>query len=180
MFLMDSEFQTADFFLNELWLMRLAYLADIFGKLNDLNSSLQGRNITPFVVVDKINAIIKKLQFIVSDVEQFQVTAFQSLQTFLTENELRLHPDMVEDIKKHCTQLILNFQTYFPEQFDDKSWIRNSFSEVALPANFSVEERDQFIELSCDGGLKSKFNKDFLSDFWLKIRSEYGFISDRF
>jgi hypothetical protein len=97
----------------------------------------------------------------VSDVEQLQVTAFQSLQTFLTENELRLHPDMVEDIKKHCTQLILNFQTYFPEQFDYKSWIRNPFSEVALPADFSVEERDQFIELSCDGGLKSEFNKDF-------------------
>lgn len=122
-FLMDSEFETADLFLNELWLMRLAYLADIFGKLNDLNSSLQGRNITPFVVADKINAIIKKLQFMVSDVEQFQVTAFQSLQTFLSENELRLHPDMVEDIKKHCSQLIVNFQTYFPEQFDDKSWI---------------------------------------------------------
>ena len=178
-FLMDSEFQTADLFLNELWLMRLAYLADIFGKLNELNSSLQGRNITPFVVADKINATIKKLRFMLSDVEQLKVTAFQSLQTFLTENELRLHPDMVEDIKKHCSQLISNFQTYFPEQFDDKSWIRNPFSEVALPADFSVQERDQFIELSCDGGLKSEFNKDFLSDFWLKRRAEYGLISDR-
>ena len=178
-FLMDSEFQTADLFLNELWLMRLAYLADIFGKLNELNSSLQGRNITPFVVADKINATIKKLRFMLSDVEQLKVTAFQSLQTFLTENELRLHPDMVEDIKKHCSQLISNFQTYSPKQFDDKSWIRNPFSEVALPADFSVQERDQFIELSCDGGLKSEFNKDFLSDFWLKRRAEYGLISDR-
>ena len=165
--------------LDELWLMKLAYLADIFGKLNELNSSLQGRNITPFVVADKINATIKKLRFMLSDVEQLKVTAFQSLQTFLTENELRLHPDMVEDIKKHCSQLISNFQTYFPEQFDDKSWIRNPFSEVALPADFSVQERDQFIELSCDGGLKSEFNKDFLSDFWLKRRAEYGLISDR-
>ena len=61
---MDSEFETADLFLNELWLMMLVYFVDIFGKLNELNSSLQGRNITSFIVADKINAIIKKLQFI--------------------------------------------------------------------------------------------------------------------
>ncbi|ESN96744.1 hypothetical protein HELRODRAFT_147749, partial [Helobdella robusta] len=34
-------------------------------------------------------------------------------------------------------------------------------------------------ELSCDGGLKNEFNKDLLSDFWLKKREEYGLISDR-
>ena len=61
---MDSEFETADLFLNELWLMMLVYFVDIFGKLNELNSSLQERNITSFIVADKINAIIKKLQFI--------------------------------------------------------------------------------------------------------------------
>ena len=131
------------------------------------------------MVADKINTITKKIQFLVSDVEQFQVTAFQSLQTFLTENELQLHPDLVEDIKRHCSQLILNFRSYFPEKVDDKSWIRNPFSEVALPADFSVQERDQIIELSCDGGLKSEFKNDLLSDFWLKRRAEYGLISDR-
>ena len=178
-FLMDSKVEAADLFMNELWLMRLAYLADIFGKLNDLNSSLQGGNVTPFVVSDKINAMVKKLQFMVSDVEQFQVVAFQSLQTFLTDNELQVHPDLVEDIKEHCSQLILNFRFYFPEQLDDKIWIRNPFSEIELPLDFSVQERDQFIELSCDNGLKSEFNKDLLSDFWLKRRAEYGLISDR-
>ena len=32
----------------------------------------------------------------------------------------------------------------------------------------SAQEKDQFIEhSSCDGGLKSEFNKDLLSAFWL-------------
>jgi zinc finger BED domain-containing protein 5/7/8/9 len=48
-----------------------------------------------------------------------------------------------------------------------------------LPGDFSIEERDQYIEISCDGEFKREFNKDFLSDFWLKGRAEYGLISDR-
>jgi len=39
---------------------------------------------------------------------------------------------------------------------------------------------EKTIELSCDVGLKSEFNKDLLSDFWLKRYSEYGLISDSF
>ena len=34
---------------------------------------------------------------------------------------------------------------------------------IIRPAGFGVQERDQFIELSCDNGLKSEFNKDLLS-----------------
>ena len=52
-------------------------------------------------------------------------------------------------------------------------------SDVVLPADFSVQERDQFVELSCYGGLKNEFKKDMLCDFWLKRRAEYGLISDR-
>jgi len=48
-----------------------------------------------------------------------------------------------------------------------------------LPVDFNVQERDQLIDLSCDGGLKSEFNKDLLIDFWLKIKAECGLISDR-
>ena len=94
------------------------------------------------------------------------------------ENELNLHANLIEDIEKHCSQLILDLHLYFPEQFDDKEWIRNLFSDVALPADFSVQERDQFVELSCDGRLKNEFKKD-MCDFWLKQRAEYGLISDR-
>ena len=49
-FLIDNIFEAADLFLNELFLMYFAYLGDIFVKLNKLNSSLQGRNISPFAV----------------------------------------------------------------------------------------------------------------------------------
>ena len=48
----------------------------------------------------------------------------QSMQTFLSENELRLHSDLVKDINKHCSQLILDFgcrpMYTFPNSFDNK------------------------------------------------------------
>ena len=53
------------------------------------------------------------------------------------------------------------------------------FSEVALPADFSVHETGQFIKLSRYGGLKCEFNKDLLSDFRIKGRAEYELISKR-
>ncbi|MFI5238018.1 MAG: hypothetical protein ACHQLA_08770 [Ignavibacteriales bacterium] len=145
--------------------MRLAYLADIFGKLNELNASLQGKNINPFIVMDKVNAMVKKLQFILSDLDQSRLTSLSSLESFLTENELKLSVTLIEDIKEHLSQLISDLYLYFPEQFGDKEWIRNSFSDVVSPADLSVQERDQFIELSCDGGLKNEFKKDIFCDF---------------
>ena len=48
-----------------------------------------------------------------------------------------------------------------------------------MPADFSVQERGQSIELLRDGRLRSEFQKDLLYDFWQKRRSEYGLISDR-
>ena len=62
--------------------------------------------------------------------------------------------------------------------------LRSHFSElmpsdVMLPADFSVQERDQCVELLCYGGLKNDFKKGMLCNFLLKRRAEYGLISGR-
>src|SRR6188768_3563718 len=110
---------------------------------------LQGKNINPFIVMDKVNAMVKKLQFILSDLDQSCLTSLSSLESFLTENELKLSVTLIEDSKEHLSQLLSDFNVYFPEQFGDKEWIRNPFLDVVSPAYFSVQERDQFVELSC-------------------------------
>ena len=45
------------------WLQCLAYMADIFGKLNDLNLSLLGKQTFVLSVKDKVIAIKQKLKF---------------------------------------------------------------------------------------------------------------------
>ena len=42
-----------------MWISKLAYLADIFSRLNDLNSSLQGYCINIFTVCNKTNGFKK-------------------------------------------------------------------------------------------------------------------------
>ena len=91
-----------------------------------------------------------------------------------------LSSELTSDIQQHCLQLVVNFKKYFPENYDDKNWIRNPFStQETFPADFSLQERDQLIELSCDGGIKNEFKQENLSNFWLRRQEEYPLISDK-
>ncbi|XP_064412766.1 protein FAM200B-like [Latimeria chalumnae] len=60
-FLEEKKSHLAEHFNNNTWLARVAYLADIFDQLNDLNLSLQGRGHNRFEQSDKIAAFKKKL-----------------------------------------------------------------------------------------------------------------------
>lgn len=61
-FFVDVRFELADRFSDFEWLSSLAYLADIFGYLNGLNLSLQGKTVKVFQVQNKIEATIKKFE----------------------------------------------------------------------------------------------------------------------
>jgi zinc finger BED domain-containing protein 5/7/8/9 len=180
LFLTEHKFHLADCFTDKLWLARLGYLADIFGRLNDLNLSLQGTNVNAFTVTDKINATVLKLQFIINDIKKKNVSSLLTLDEFLKENELILEKELMIDIEEHCNGLVNSFRSYFPENLENESWIRDPFSlsNKNLDA-FSVIERDQLAEISCNGDLKLEFKQQNLSDFWFQRRSEYEAISDK-
>jgi len=59
-FLSNCNHELSNRFKDEVWLSRLAYLADIFSRLNDINISLQGAHTTIFLVHDKVKSFIKK------------------------------------------------------------------------------------------------------------------------
>ena len=60
MFLCDYNAELASIMADKIWLCKIAYLADIFNKLNGLNLSLQGRNSNILFSHDKIEAFKKK------------------------------------------------------------------------------------------------------------------------
>jgi len=57
---MEQQFHLSDRLNDFSWLVKLAYLSDIFSHLNILNINLQGKKVTDFQVEDKIEAMIKK------------------------------------------------------------------------------------------------------------------------
>jgi hypothetical protein len=109
-FLSDTTSDLSNRFTDEMWLSRLAYLADIFCRLNELNKSLQGFRSTPFSAHDKTKAFRKILGFIIKEAESGQVSSFPFLDSFISENEVQLNPELAANIKEHCENLIADFE----------------------------------------------------------------------
>ena len=62
MFLQDKNVPASGVFDDTVWLSQLAYLSDIFSRMNELNLGLQGLSTSAFDVQDKISAMLKKLE----------------------------------------------------------------------------------------------------------------------
>ncbi len=127
MFLQDTNFPLSDIFEDTVWLSQLAYLSDIFSRLNKLNLGLQGLSINAFDVQDKINALLKKLELFEIKIKTGDVSAFPALESFLSDNELMLEDGIKENIATHLVSLREQFRDYFPvmHEAEASSWMRN-------------------------------------------------------
>ncbi|KAH1174030.1 hypothetical protein KIL84_017869 [Mauremys mutica] len=62
---------------------------------------------------------------------------------------LKIHSDLIADMKEQCLNLITKFNEYFPDSVTNENWIRDPFSiEDTLPDCFLAK----LTELSSDGG----------------------------
>ena len=137
LFLIDINSSFRNLFCDDVWLSKLAYLADVFRFLNELNLSLQEATVDIFQVSDKINTTVRKLQQRLGDIEKNNLTAFPLLCEFISENDLHIDSQLKSDIAQHCQQLIEKFNVYFPKNYKEFDWIRFSFSTtVDLPDDF--------------------------------------------
>lgn len=177
-FLKEEDHKYADYFVNEDFLLKLAYLCDIFEKLNALNLSLQGRYMHILKGIEKISAFIKKLKLWKVEMnENGGKECFPILQHFLTSNGINFSYDIKSIFEEHLSQLVAGFEKYFRNDCMDKfSWIQDPFNVVA-PSDFTIEEKENLIDLSCDNSLKNKFSAMELTEFWMSVGNEYSLLS---
>ncbi|XP_043932352.1 zinc finger BED domain-containing protein 5-like [Protopterus annectens] len=160
------------------WLQALAYLSDIFQIINKLNLTLQNSSITIFNVSDKIESMIKKIDFWRSCLENGQPEVFETLLNFLSENNLSW--EIRKKINEHLNGLKSDFQKYFPKPEEENYWISNPFKEQYVQAaKLSVKEKEKLIELSTESTLKAEFKGHFLINFWANISREYEQLSEQ-
>ncbi|CAF4946235.1 unnamed protein product [Pieris macdunnoughi] len=89
---------------DEEFILKLTYLADIFSKLNELNLYLQGSNGSNiFAVHDKIRAFMKKLLLWKSCIEIGKYDCFETLETFIVENQVQPKMNVVFAISAHLS-----------------------------------------------------------------------------
>ncbi|XP_054469041.1 protein FAM200B-like [Anoplopoma fimbria] len=152
-FLSENNSPYAELFDNEIWLARVAYLADVFEHLNALNVSMQGRRHNIFEQSDKIAAFKKK-----------KITLWVN---HLSKDRLDMFPNACHEVQQLDTAATTRFDHYFPEKYrDNDAWIRDPFridmESITLPSN----EEHQLVELSCDQTMKKRFGEVALSHFW--------------
>lgn len=179
-FFENHPFKFASKLHDEKWLQALAYLADIFLQINKLNLTLQNNTTTIFSASDKIESMMKKIDFWKSCIENGQPEVFENLFSYLSENNLRITSQLNQQIVEHLSALKSEFRKYFPKPDRANYWISNPFEkEYFEMANLSIKEKELLIDLSSDSTLKSKFKKEELLNFWAALYNEFGLISQK-
>jgi hypothetical protein len=113
-FLKEEGHKYANEFSDENFLIKLAYLCDIFEKLNALNISLQGINTNILNSMDKMTAFIKILKLWRRKMnEGTSKNSFSILQQFLISNKVKFSQDMKSIFENHLLQLVIWFEKYF-------------------------------------------------------------------
>lgn len=162
------------------WIAKLAYLSDIFDQFNQLNLSIQGRTGDIFQTSDKIAAFKKKLRVWKDRVERSCFDMFPLFSSLVDEGDLDV--SLVGNIiGSHLKQTLLKFEEYFPSQSDPrqgKRWIRDPFSSPETDSSLPAVLEDKLLELSCDEGLRIRFNEMCIQEFWLACCGEYPELCD--
>lgn len=161
------------------WLQSLAYLSDIFQQVNKLNLSLQ-KSCNPFQVVDKIEAMKKKIDFWGKCILQSQPEVFETLHEFLMQEKLSLTVD--EKIIQHLEGLKSSLEKYFPVPELSDRWISDPFNEEYFEkASLSISEKEKLLELASDTTLKNLFNGGMVNlvSFWTGRREEFSELAEK-
>ena len=167
-FFKEKNHEFKDYFENDDFISRMAYLSDIFQALNVINLSFQGSNSNIAVFISKLEAFTRKLDFWTKNVESKQFGMFQLLTTFSVEPNDQLS----QEIHDHLKLLRLELLHYFP---DLVSWTYavNPFCIDPALLPVGTGEQEEIIDIQVDDTAKSKLNECSLIDFWLIMGSTY-------
>lgn len=160
------------------WVAMLAYLSDIFDRINVLNTSLQGKECHVFLAHDQVSGFRKKLYLWCARVEWRSVEMFPTLEDVLGRAGLQL--DSIQQVViAHLKGLREQFGEYFGEETLANQWVRNPFSfPVTLRDRLTMQEEEAVLELNSNMDLKQKMTKDHLH-FWLSVETEFPQLSKK-
>lgn len=166
---------------DDLFLTKLAYLADFFAEVNSLNLTLQGNLALLHTARDKVAAFKRKLELYLRRVQAGDTTIFTEMTTLLCAI-----PDssctFTEEIADHLLAIIDAIDSYFPA-LDDRvrdEWIARPFSvEENAIRDDDVNAKVEFLALREDAGVKADFIHQHIATFWLNIRGDFPILSER-
>ena len=170
----------AEYFETTKFIQNLAYLADVFTALNELNRSLQGQGISVIHACEKLSAFKEKLQLSIRRVNEGNFINFPSLQETLKESA-SLHPDLVSIIAEHLQILSTAFDGYFScgELQTCDYWIRHPFKVKLEDTDDSSNLMEDLIDMRNNTAIQMEFFDDSLEHFWASQLETYPVLAKK-
>lgn len=175
-FLQGQEHALAGLFQTELFKYQVAYLADIFEHLNDLNLTLQGKTINIITAGEKIEGFKRKLVLWRKRIANNNVVNFSSLSQLSDDQLSSLTPDIAE----HLTNLTNAFNDYFP--ISDRSnhlWVVDPFTASTSVFSDDDPSQDELLMLQAALTEKQRFQSLQLESFWCSQMKSYPSLAER-
>ncbi|XP_076314965.1 protein FAM200C-like [Tachypleus tridentatus] len=170
-FLRERVQELAIYFKEPSFVQMLAYLADVFLALNELNLSLQGRGLNIVTASAKLAAFKEKLVLWIKRVKMGNLANFHCLEETVTENST-LHPDFVAKVVEHMQMLRTSVEGYFScgelQTYDN--WILNPFMQNLEDVSGIKED---LIDLRHNREIQMEFTNSQLEHFWASQLEAY-------
>ena len=155
----------------------LAYLADVFGHLNDMNLSLQGRDVTVSDVKDKLAGLTARMGVWQARIKVGSTLSFPLLERCLKMNGIELPDNIKTCIIEHLEIISAEFRSYFNDNMLHVSRYRDPFNTEIDP---NAEEAEELAEFKVSNVMKLAFkNKTDDSSFWLSLHDSYPLLSKK-
>lgn len=184
LFLQDKGNSLYEYLESEDFVQGLAYLADIFGHLNEINLSLQGPAVTILDASERLKGFVGKLPLWKRRVEAGNFANFPMLEESLTQedgNTIKIISKILQkEVSKHLETLQMSFEGYFTSaQLDKETWVRSPF--LIDIDNISDEDliKDDLIDMRAKEVLKSEFHGKSLGEFWCSLSQAYPILVKR-
>ena len=177
-FLQHQGSQLADMFSVPQFRLSVAYLSDVFALLNELNLSLQGRDVNILRAQEKLNAFVTKLGLWSRRLAAGNFANFSNLDAaLLGEREIG---HLSDDIQSHLNMLSAGFDRYFSPgtESTDVGWIHDPFAFPLDGMDDAHAGKEELIELQSGEVFRCLFQKaSSAANFWCSQREAFPVLS---
>ena len=159
------------------FLCGLAYFADIFGHLNEINLLIQGPDITIIDAMERLQAFQAKLLLWKRRLETDNFANFPTLEEVITQSRINnietLSPSLRGNMCENLDRLHQSFKSYCPDDLNFELWIRNPFLADLDAVCDDDLAKDDLIELRTMQMLRNDFNSKNVTEFWCSLTHAY-------
>ena len=139
-FLKEQNHELANRFRDDEWIAKLLFLADVFSHVNQLSSSMQGKEKLFFDVLESIDAFKGKIKLWMHRMKSGRLAAFPGLNSFVEEKDINLGV-ILPIFLEHLNTFLSGLDRYIPSNDYCRffNWVRNPFQVSALEVHSDID-----------------------------------------